>query len=1238
LRLEQFEDRAVPAVAIGTTFAGASGTTTPPPGAEGAVGPNNYVEFVNGNVAVYTKAGVLVNGFPKSEVQFWQDAGLGAPFTNPGLRGPRIVYDPVSDRWFAVEINLSNTGNQVLLARTDNNNPAGQWKAVTYQAVASTVFGDAPTLGVDALGVYVGTINYDTNGGTEVSSTITSIPKVDLLQTTPSASNRSSLTDPNQTFGEYPQPLVNLNPTSSHESVVATPKGVFGRINRTPIFGAGGAGASFGATNQVNVDATSLPGLVRQPDGTQTIDPGDDRLTATVYQLGDLIVAVHTITVNAAGVAATASPGTTDGIRITVLSDSSLQRLAEATYFDNAFDLESPSLAINPQGDMVIGFTRSSALAGSGPTDGNLGAYAVQARIDPNNPANGITFGSLVQLQAGLQPDWHLGGGTSQKWTDHSSTSADPSNPTSFWTTQEYAISGGTSGEWGTNVSQVYVAPRVTGITSLPPIGTVAVGSTVTIKVKFNDVLTVDTTGGTPQLALNSGGTAVYAGGSGTNTLSFTYVVGPGQYASDLDSQSSTSLTLNGATVRDVASALDADVTVPIGNAPGSLALNSNVVVDTTPRVLGVTSTTPDGVYGPGIVIPIQVNFTSAVDVSGTPLLALNTGATAVYASGSGTATLTFDYTIGAGEQSPDLDYAASNALTLNGGSMVDHSRPIVNAALTLPVPGTAGSLSANSNIVIDPAAPSVTNVTSPTPNGTYGFGKVIQITITFTKAVNVTGTPLLALNSGGTASYTSGSGTPTLTFTYTVGLGDHAADLDYASGTALTLNGGTITEPGNNRPALLDLPLPGFNGSLGSNKDLVVDAVPASVTGLNSTKADGSYPFGTSIPITVTFDKPVTVTAAPKLNLNSGGTANYTSGSGTTVLVFTYVVGIGDFATDLDSASAAPFDLTGGQIVDVGTSQPITPTVPVGAQAGSLATNKNLAVDGRPAQATGASSPVANGPYGAGAVIPITVTFDKPVTVTGTPLLALNTGATASYASGSGSTTLTFNYTVGAGESTADLDYASTTPINLNGGTINDQLSNAPAGLTLPAPGTAGSLGANKNIFIDSTPPTVLEFRVLFGQKWFNLLTSSRYDLPWRITGIQVVFSEPIVSGNVQSLTGLTASRVRGLGTNTLTWTISPLTQGSFTAGLSRTGASALKDRAGNPVVAFSQPFKVLYGDVNDDHKVDAADTAAVQASTGGPFQPNPSYNIFADLSGDGIVNLVDQGITRSRKGTSIP
>src|SRR5262249_55835533 len=158
------------------------------------------------------------------------------------------------------------------------------------------------------------------------------------------------------------------------------------------------------------------------------------------------------------------------------------------------------------------------------------------------------------------------------------------------------------------------------------------------------------------------------------------------------------------------------------------------------------------------------VTFTEAVLVTGTPQLALNSGGTAGYSSGSGTSTLTFTYTVGAGQTSADLDYTASSALNLKGGTIKEAGTN--NTCLTPPAPGAAGSLGFNKNIVIDTTAPTVTNVTSTTADGTYTVGASIAITVTFTEAVLVTGTPQLALNSGGTASYSSGSGTSTLTFT----------------------------------------------------------------------------------------------------------------------------------------------------------------------------------------------------------------------------------------------------------------------------------------------------------------------------------------------------------------------------------------------------------------------------------------------------------------------------------------
>ena len=131
----------------------------------------------------------------------------------------------------------------------------------------------------------------------------------------------------------------------------------------------------------------------------------------------------------------------------------------------------------------------------------------------------------------------------------------------------------------------------------------------------------------------------------------------------------------------------------------------------------------------------------------------------------------------------------------------------------------------------------------------------------------------------------------------------------------------------------------------------------------------------------------------------------------------------------------------------------------------------QNIVIDTTPRTVTGVSTTHDRGDLRPGTTIPITVTFGEAVTVTGTPQLALNDGAVANYASGSGTTTLTFNYVVAAGQNSGDLDYASTGALSLNGGSIKDAAGNA-AMLTLPATGTDGL--ATQNIVIDTTPPAV--------------------------------------------------------------------------------------------------------------------------------------------------------------------
>jgi hypothetical protein len=487
------------------------------------------------------------------------------------------------------------------------------------------------------------------------------------------------------------------------------------------------------------------------------------------------------------------------------------------------------------------------------------------------------------------------------------------------------------------------VVPTVAQVTSSTANGTYKVGDAISIQVAFAEPVTVT---GTPILALSSGGTAMYASGSGGNTLTFNYTVQSGHSASDLDYASTSALALGAGSIQDSAGN-NATLALAAPAAAGSLGASKNIVVDgVVPTVSGATSSNANGTYKVGDAISVQIGFSEAVLVTGTPQLTLETGMTdrvINYSSGSGTAALTFSYVVQAGDESADLDYLSVAAFSANGGTVRDAAGN--NATLTLAPPGTAGSLGASKNIVVDGALPTVTGVTSSTTDGTYKVGDVIAIQVSFAEAVTVTGAPTLALNSGGTASFASGSGSNALTFNYTVQAGHSAADLEYASTSALALSGGTIQDTAGNN-ATLTLAAPGTAGSLGANKNIVIDAMVPAVTGVTSSTANGTYKVGDVIAIQVSFAEAVTVAGVPTLALNSGGTASFASGSGSNTLTFNYTVQAGHSTADLDYANTSALALSGGTIQDTaGNNATLTLAVP--GTAGSLGAAKALVIDG---------------------------------------------------------------------------------------------------------------------------------------------------------------------------------------------------------------------------------------------------------------------------------------------------
>ncbi len=307
--------------------------------------------------------------------------------------------------------------------------------------------------------------------------------------------------------------------------------------------------------------------------------------------------------------------------------------------------------------------------------------------------------------------------------------------------------------------------------------------------------------------------------------------------------------------------------TINVGSSPSSITTLGDKVyvgnygsdtisiiqVELPPVVLNISSTKPDGTYTIGEIIDINVTFSEDVTSTGDVTVTLETGATDQFCTFTVTNsnTGTCNYTVQAGDMSLDLDVAS-----ISGVIADQTSNPMTNFT---PVT----SLATNKAIIIDTTippvldlAPTITNITSPKADGTYGVGELIDVAITFSEAVTSTGDVTVTLETGVTDQICTFSITNTTAgmCIYTVQAGDASADL-----TVFSVSG-TITDQTNN--AMVNF-TPLVN--LADNKAIVIDAIlpPADTTApvvLTISPKDGSTGVAPTTDLIITFDENVTI------------------------------------------------------------------------------------------------------------------------------------------------------------------------------------------------------------------------------------------------------------------------------------------------------------------------------------------------------------------------------------------
>ena len=581
----------------------------------------------------------------------------------------------------------------------------------------------------------------------------------------------------------------------------------------------------------------------------------------------------------------------------------------------------------------------------------------------------------------------------------------------------------------------------LTRIIAYPDSGTYKRGDVIDFSVHFTHEVLV--TGGTPTLGLHVGeGTgdepnryATLQPGSGHltpfqfgyYTLFFRYQVGP----DDLDPDGISVLSGEfGGTGKITRRWNDGDLNQKYHGVVGGS--QRKVLGQTHVTNVSMASTPKRGnTYRRGENIEVAVRFSQPVQVNGSVYLRLKVGdgpgflKQAPYHRGSGTDTLVFRYPVNAVDLdttgitvAPGISDSGEPTGILGSGSIV-----FVQGGNEHPVHLAYDALIDRPHHKVDGRAyvKRVAITSEPNDGDHYTAGEAILVGVTFDRAVSIEPKPAITIEVGEhekRAQYHRGSFSKTLVFRYEVDEDD--VDLDGISvpkqsgfrGSGHVWEADTRFGVNESIPKLAHQSAHRVNG--------VLPTVVASE--IVSQPASGEvYRFGETIEIALEFDEEVDVVGQPRITILLDDSANpersavYDRGSGTDTLVFAYTVQAADLDLDgvaLPERDSDGFGPTTAHVYQAGTENAVTGHI-VGFEDAS-----GHQVDGRPRVTASAisSAPARDGVYRAGETVSISLTYDRPVVVEGTPSVALEIGdhhAEATYRSGTGTNAIEFGYDV---------------------------------------------------------------------------------------------------------------------------------------------------------------------------------------------------------------------------------
>ncbi len=435
-------------------FLGQGNTSSPttmsgtPPDTNGAVGPNHYVQVVNGGIAIWNKQGQVVSASAEIKSLFTgyvgTNAGNGCAARNDG--DPVVLYDQMADRWFITQFSLPNVNggpNYQCVAVSKTGDPAGTYWLYDFRYSA---FNDYGKFGVwpDA---YLATFNMFGGGGGPASD-LCAYDRVSMLSGMPAT--QQCFQQRGGVFGVLPV---------SVDGPIKPPRG-------EPAFFAGIANAMTDAVDlwKLHLDWTT---------------PANTKLTGPTA----LPVAAFTPLCNTGSCVPQPAPGNT----LATLSDRPMFRFTYRNFGTHESLLLNHSVSANNTGGVRWYEIRSPnatpVIFQQGtyaPADGNWRWMGSMAQDQSEGIALGFSITSTTRFPSmawtgrlasdapgtmgqgetivddgtGVETGSFMNGQTAQRWGDYSSMTVDPTDDCTFWYTSElYHTTGPVPRTWDTQIA-----------------------------------------------------------------------------------------------------------------------------------------------------------------------------------------------------------------------------------------------------------------------------------------------------------------------------------------------------------------------------------------------------------------------------------------------------------------------------------------------------------------------------------------------------------------------------------------------------------------------------------------------------------------------------------------------------------------------------------------------------------------------------------------------------------------